>query len=511
MEGTAWSIFPPLLTIVLALATKEVYMSLIIGIFSGSLLYSHFNILQAILTMFAVMEDKVGKNVNILVFLVILGILVAAITRSGATRAYGEWASRVIKGKRSALFLTAVLGIVIFIDDYFNCLTVGTVMRPITDKFKIARAKIAYIIDATAAPVCILAPVSSWAAAVGSSLPENSSIDGFALFLQTIPINLYAILTMVFMMFIIWSGRDFADMARYVKKNQENFIISPEYADAEDDADKGGEGKILDLVLPIVVLIIACIYGMLYTGGIHEGRTIAEAFAKCDSSKSLVLGSFIAFVFTAFLYLPRRVVSFTAFCESFSQGFRAMTPAIFILCLAWTISGIVGEKYLNLGAFVSQVVNANASLGLFLPAIFFIVAMIIAFATGTSWGTFGILIPIAVAVVGVENTNGLVLSVAAILSGAVAGDHASPISDTTILASAGAQCHHIDHVSTQLPYVGVVCVCSLIGYVVDGFTQNGWAGMAAGLASLAVACVYIMMRVPVVELEDDSAPVHPEA
>lgn len=505
MEGTAWSIFPPLLTIVLALVTKEVYMSLLLGIFSGALLYTNFDVLHAILTMFAVMEDKIGKNVNILVFLVILGILVAAITRSGATRAYGNWASRVIKGKRSALFLTAVLGIVIFIDDYFNCLTVGTVMRPITDKFRIARAKIAYIIDATAAPVCILAPVSSWAAAVGSSLPEDSSIDGFSLFLQTIPFNLYAILTMVFMMFIIWSGRDFSDMARYVHKNQEHFIIAPEYADENADEKQVGKGVILDLILPILVLIGACVYGMLYTGGIQEGRTIAEAFAKCDSSKSLVLGSFIAFVFTALLYLPRRVVSFTDFCASFSQGFRAMTPAIFILCLAWTISGIVGDKYLNLGAYVSQIVSANASLGMILPPVFFLVAMIIAFSTGTSWGTFGILIPIAVAVVGVENQTGLVLAVTAILSGAVAGDHASPISDTTILASAGAQCHHIDHVSTQLPYVGVVCVCSLLGYLVDGFTQNGWAGLAVGLVSLAVACGIIMVRVPVTDADEVAA------
>lgn len=502
MAETVWAVFPPILTIVLALATKEVYMSLIIGIFSGALLYTDFNVLQTILTMFAVMEEKVGKNVNILVFLVILGIIVAAITRSGATAAYGAWAAKRINGKRSSLLLTALLGLVIFIDDYFNCLTVGTVMRPITEKFKVSSAKLAYIIDATAAPVCILAPVSSWAAAVGSSLPEGSSIDGFGLFLQTIPINLYAILTMLFMLFIAWTGRDFATMGEVVRENIKEYKVSKEYSGDDDSKIKGqGNGTIADLMLPILVLIAACVFGMLYTGGIMEGKSIADAFADCDSSKSLVLGSFIAFVFMAFLYLPRRIISFNHFCECFGIGFKAMVPAIFILCLAWTMSGIVSDKYLNLGGYVGGIVNANASLGIFLPSIFFVVAMFLAFATGTSWGTFGILIPIAVAVVGVENYQGLVLAVASILSGAVAGDHASPISDTTILASAGASCHHIEHVNTQLPYVLIVAACSFIGYLVDGFTQNGWAGLAVGVACLAVVCCVIRAKVSPVEVD----------
>ena len=474
MAATAWSILPPVITIVLALWTKEVYMSLIIGIFSGALLFTGGNILESILTMFTVMSDKVGSNVNILVFLVILGILVAAISRSGATRAYGEWASKTIKGQRSALLLTALLGIVIFIDDYFNCLTVGTVMRPVTDKLKVARTKLAYIIDATAAPVCIIAPVSSWAAAVGSSLPEDSTIDGFSLFLQTIPFNLYAWLTILFMLFIIWTARDFAAMGESIRENSKKFVIPKEYADAEQkSADMElGHGKIIDLILPLIVLIAACIYGMLYTGGIHEGRTIAEAFANCDSAKSLVLGSFIAFVFTGFLYLPRRIISFNAFCDSFGWGFKAMTPAIFILCLAWTLSGICSKDYLNLGGFVGAIVSTHASIIMFLPPIFFLVASGLAFATGTSWGTFGILIPIAIAVLGMNDPSMLVVCVAAVLSGAVCGDHASPISDTTILASAGAQCHHIDHVSTQLPYVGVVATCSFFGYIVDGLTEG---------------------------------------
>ena len=505
MAATAWSILPPVITIVLALWTKEVYMSLIIGIFSGALLFTGGNILESILTMFTVMSDKVGSNVNILVFLVILGILVAAISRSGATRAYGEWASKTIKGQRSALLLTALLGIVIFIDDYFNCLTVGTVMRPVTDKLKVARTKRAYIIDATAAPVCIIAPVSSWAAAVGSSLPEDSTIDGFSLFLQTIPFNLYAWLTILFMLFIIWTARDFAAMGESIRENSKKFVIPKEYADAEQkSADMElGHGKIIDLILPLIVLIAACIYGMLYTGGIHEGRTIAEAFANCDSAKSLVLGSFIAFVFTGFLYLPRRIISFNAFCDSFGWGFKAMTPAIFILCLAWTLSGICSKDYLNLGGFVGAIVSTHASIIMFLPPIFFLVASGLAFATGTSWGTFGILIPIAIAVLGMNDPSMLVVCVAAVLSGAVCGDHASPISDTTILASAGAQCHHIDHVSTQLPYVGVVATCSFFGYIVDGLTENGWLGLLTGIICLAIAMVIIRARVPVIDAEKD--------
>lgn len=505
MAATAWSILPPVITIVLALWTKEVYMSLIIGIFSGALLFTGGNILESILTMFTVMSDKVGSNVNILVFLVILGILVAAISRSGATRAYGEWASKTIKGQRSALLLTALLGIVIFIDDYFNCLTVGTVMRPVTDKLKVARTKLAYIIDATAAPVCIIAPVSSWAAAVGSSLPDDSTIDGFSLFLQTIPFNLYAWLTILFMIFIIWTGRDFAAMGESIRENSKKFVIPKEYADAEQkSADMElGHGKIIDLILPLIVLIAACVYGMLYTGGIHEGKTIAEAFANCDSAKSLVLGSFIAFVFTGFLYLPRRIISFNAFCDSFGWGFKAMTPAIFILCLAWTLSGICSKDYLNLGGFVGAIVSTHASIIMFLPPIFFLVASGLAFATGTSWGTFGILIPIAIAVLGMNDPSMLVVCVAAVLSGAVCGDHASPISDTTILASAGAQCHHIDHVSTQLPYVGVVATCSFFGYIVDGLTENGWLGLLTGIICLAIAMAVIRARVPVIDAEKD--------
>lgn len=506
MEQSAWSVLPPVITIVLALLTKEVYMSLLIGIFSGALIYAGGNPLEAIVAMFEAMEEKVGGNVNILVFLVTLGILVAAISKSGATRAYGEWARSKINGKRSALGLTALLGVTIFIDDYFNCLTVGTVMRPVTDNFKIARAKLAYVIDATAAPICIIAPVSSWAAAVGSSLPEGVQIDGFTIFLETIPFNLYAWLTMAFMIFIIISGRDFATMGRVVRENKRSFVIPEEYKDAVDDNQTTtSNGRIVDLVLPLIVLIGACIYGMLYTGGINnEGVSIADAFADCDSSKALVIGSFIAFVFTAFLYLPRGVVKFSEFCECFTQGFKAMMPAVFILCLAWTLSGICSAKYLNLGGYVGALVLEHMSVMMFLPLIFFSVALGLAFATGTSWGTFGILIPIAMSVLFVTNTDLyplFVLCVAAILSGAVAGDHASPISDTTILASAGAQCNHLEHVETQVPYVLTVSICCVIGYIVDGFTWNGWLGLAAGGGALALAMAIISAKVKSIDAE----------
>ena len=500
MENSALSILPPIITIILALITKEVYTSLIIGIFVGAMLFTGGNFLESIVTFFDIMSDKVGGNVNILIFLVILGILVAIISKSGATRAYGEWARSVISGKRSALGLTAFLGMLIFIDDYFNCLTVGTIMRPVTDKFKIARAKLAYVIDATAAPICIIAPVSSWAAAVGSSLPEGSLVDGFLLFLQTIPFNLYAILTMIFMVFIIVTGRDFATMGAVVRKNNAHFEIPDEYKDAvSEEQSTKGKGKIVDLILPLIVLISVCIYGMLYTGGINEGKSISDAFAK-----ALALGSFIALIFISLLYLPRRVVSFAEYCECYSLGFKAMVPAIFILCLAWTLSGICSDSYLNLGGYVGGIVQENASLAMFLPVIFFVVAMALAFATGTSWGTFGILIPIAISVLvnlpAADAANLLVICIAAILAGSVGGDHASPISDTTILASAGAQCHHIDHVSTQVPYVLTVSACCVVGYLVGGLTQNGWLGLGASLICLAIVMIVVRAKVPAIDV-----------
>ena len=307
------------------------------------------------------------------------------------------------------------------------------------------------------------------------------------------------------MIFIIWTGRDYATMGRSVQENAEHFFIPPEYQDADEEEEESekvlgaGNGKILDLLLPLIVLIAACVYGMLYTGGIHDGKSVADAFANCDSAKSLVMGSFIAFVFTGLLYLPRRVITFGQFCACFTKGFKAMVPAIFILCLAWTLSGICSDKYLDLGGYVGAVVSSNATVMTLLPPIFFLVAIGLAFATGTSWGTFGILIPIAMAIVGTDNAALLTVCVAAVLSGAVGGDHASPISDTTILASAGAQCHHLDHVSTQLPYVLTVSVCCLVGYIVDGVTQNGWLGLGVAFGCLFLIMLGIRAKVPVVD------------
>ena len=490
MAETAWSLVPPVITIVLALVTKEVYMSLAIGIFIGAFMFTGFNFLGAIDTMFDIMSNKVGGNVNILVFLVLLGIIVSAIQKSGASQAYGNYAARKINGKQSALLVTFFLGLLIFIDDYFNCLTVGTVMRPVTDKFKITRAKLAYIIDATAAPICIIAPVSSWAGAVSSSLPENSGIDGFSLFLHTIPLNLYAWLTIIFMLFIIFLNKDFSRMAAFEKESGSTLVIPAEYADNESTAPVGN-GRIMDLVFPLLVLIGSCIFGMLYTGGIFlgeggfilEGKSVIDAFAECNSAKGLVMGSFMALVFTLILYVPRKILDFTTFCSCFVDGFKQMASAIFILCLAWTLSGVCGESYLNIGGYVGGVVSGNQTVAVMLPAMFFLVALGLAFATGTSWGTFGILIPIVLAITG-TNMNLATMTVAAVLAGAVGGDHVSPISDTTILASAGAQCNHIDHVSTQIPYVLCVSSCCVAGYIVAGVTGEGLLGTFSGIILL---------------------------
>lgn len=488
MSGTIFALIPPVVAIALALITKEVYLSLLIGILSGAFLFTGLNPVHAVETAVSIMGDKIGGNVNILLFLSFLGIIVALITKSGASRAYGEWAARSIRSQKGALLSTMLLGSLIFVDDYFNCLTVGTVMRPVTDKNKITRAKLAYIIDATAAPVCIIAPISSWAAAVGSSLPEDSGVDGFNLFLRTIPFNLYAILTILFMLFLILKGYDFAAMKKY------NERVQREGKEKTIDADAiriAGNGRVIDLVAPIAVLIAFCISGMLYTGGILKGAGIAEAFAGCDSALSLVLGSFFTLVFIFIFYLVRKVIRFNEFCESFTIGIKAMIPAIMILCLAWTLSGICSADYLNIGGYVGSVVGGSALVGALMPVIMFVVACGLAFSTGTSWGTFGILIPIALAVTGASDLNALTITTSAILAGAVCGDHVSPISDTTILASAGAQCDHINHVSTQIPYVLCVAVCCVAGYLAAGLSRNGWIGLLIGLISLLIVLVIL--------------------
>lgn len=491
MSATIFAVLPPIIAIALALITKEVYSSLLIGIFAGALLFCGGNPLHATETTFSIMGSKISDNIGILIFLVMLGILVSLVTKSGASRAYGEWASHVIKSRRGSLLATSFLGMFIFVDDYFNCLTVGTVMRPVTDKYKVTRAKLAYIIDATAAPVCIIAPISSWAAAVTSSLPEDAGINGFTLFLSTIPFNLYALLTLAFILWLMIADVDFMAMGKYNKKILESGKID---STGEESTVICGSGSVKDLIIPILFLIVACISAMIYSGGgIHElsFEAISNAFANCSSSDALVLGSFAALVFTFLMYVPRGILTFNQFCESFTAGFKAMVPAIFILTLAWTLSGVCSDDYLNLRGFVAGFVNPESAIGLFMPALFFLIALGLAFATGTSWGTFSILIPIAVSIFGANEM--LTITVAACLAGAVCGDHISPISDTTILASAGAQCHHIDHVSTQIPYALSIAAISFVGYLVAGLSQNGWAGLAVG-AVLMVVYAAVMTR-----------------
>ncbi len=487
MSGTFWAVLPPVIAIALALLTKEVYSSLFIGIFVGALMFTGLNPLHAAETTFGIMSEKVSGNMNIVLFLVMLGILVSLITKSGASRAYGEWAARRISSRRGAAFATSALGALIFVDDYFNCLTVGTVMRPITDRQKITRAKLAYIIDATAAPVCIIAPISSWAAAVSSSLPEDTHVNGFSLFLQTIPFNFYALLTLAFLIWVSATNIDFFAMGKYNDTIQKNGKVD---STGEESTVIVGSGQVKDLLIPILFLIATCILAMYYNGGGFEGAGLIDAFANCTAADALVLGSFATLVFTFIMYVPRGILTFGQFCESFTEGFKAMVPAIFILTFAWTLSGICSEDFLNLRGFVASYITADAAIGMFMPAIFFITALGIAFATGTSWGTFGILIPVAFSIFPeASSLNMLTITISACLAGAVCGDHISPISDTTILASAGAQCNHIDHVSTQIPYAMTVAGFSLAGYLAAGVTGNGWIGLGFGAVLLAVFAV----------------------
>ncbi len=476
MQETIWALLPPVIAIVLALITKEVYLSLFLGILSGALLYTNFSFGETATTIFDLMGSKIGGNIGIVVFLVLLGMLVKLMTRSGASRAYGEWASKAITTKRGALFATSGLGALIFVDDYFNCLTVGTVMSPITDKYKITRAKLAYIIDATAAPICIIAPISSWAAAVSSSLPEGTDIDGFSLFVKTIPFNLYALLTIVMVIMIIAYNMDFSKMKKYEEKYGKN----EEKISTGEMISDNTKGKVIDLVLPIITLILLCVLCMMYTGGIFEGASVKDSFANCDAPTSLALGSFLAIIVTAILYLPRKIITFREFMDSLVDGFKAMVPAVLILTFAWTLGGICGADYLNAGAYVGKVV-ANSSISMaVMPAVFFVVALGLAFSTGTSWGTFAILLPIIVSVFGGVETHMLVVSVSAMLAGAVCGDHISPISDTTIMASTGAGCNHIEHVSTQLPYALLIAAICFVSYLIAGFANNGYIGLAVG-------------------------------
>ena len=471
--SSALSLLPPVVAIVLALNTKEVYTSLLVGIATGALLYANGNLELALTTLFfnedggMVSKLSDSSNVGILVFLVMLGILVALMNKAGGSAAFGRWASTHIHTRAGAQFATLLLGVMIFVDDYFNCLTVGSVMRPVTDRQKISRAKLAYLIDATAAPICIIAPVSSWAAAVTSSVPEGSGINGFTMFLRTIPYNYYAIMTIVMCLFLIFTGTDYGPMKRNEENAKNGDLFTTEDRPYGDDVDDGTDtkGHVVDLVAPVIVLIASCIFGMIYSGGFFEGVDFVSAFANCNASMGLVMGSSIALLFTFVFYRTRQVMTFQDFAACIPDGFKAMVSPMLILTLAWTLSGmtgLLGAKY-----YVADLLSGSAAaLQYLLPFIIFIVAVFLAFATGTSWGTFSILIPIVCHAF--PEGEMLVLSIAACLSGAVCGDHCSPISDTTIMASAGAHCSHVNHVSTQLPYALTVAAISAGCYVLAG-------------------------------------------
>lgn len=490
--GTWWSLVPPLLAIVLALVTKEVYSSLFIGVAMGALLYTGFHPWNAFVAFFDIMKNSM--NLNILIFDVLLGMIIVLMSKSGGSAAYGKWAGTKIKSKKSAMLATTGLGVLIFVDDYFNCLTVGSVMRPVTDRFKVSRAKLAYIIDATAAPVCIIAPISSWAAAVNSYVPEDAGISGFQLFLRTIPYNLYAILTLLMVFTIILTGLDFGLM----KKHEKNAAVGDLFTSGGEEFDQVKEeeissnGKVIDLVLPVLVLIGTAIGAMIYTGFLGGATDVVTAFSGCDAETSLIFATLITVMFMLVLYLPRKVITFKGFMDSFVEGFKMMIPAIGILIFAWSLKGM-GDA-LEIASFVENLVGSNASASVLLPAILFLVAIFLSFSTGTSWGTFAILVPIAIAMFpGADNMQMMIIAVASVLSGAVCGDHVSPISDTTVMSSAGAQSNHINHVTTQMQYAVVVAVVSAIGYVIAGFVHIWW--LVLGISAVLLLVVLFVIKV----------------
>lgn len=501
MYATFWSLVPPLVAIILALITKEVYSSLFVGIVVGGLFYSNFNIKEGFLTIFTDKTDggllaKLSNsgNVGILIFLVVLGIMVVLMNKAGGSAAYGEWAKKTIKTRKGALLSTFVLGVLIFIDDYFNCLTVGSVMRPVTDTHKVSRAKLSYIIDSTAAPVCIIAPISSWAAAVAGIAADIPGINGLELFIRAIPYNFYALLTIVAMLTLIFTNTDFGPMLTHEKNAQLNDdIFTTESRPYEENTTAvKANGKVIDLVFPVIVLIISCIIGMIYTGGFFEGESFINAFANCVAPVGLLLGSVAALIITFVFYMIRRVLTFQEFMSCLPEGFKAMVPAILILTFAWTLSGITG--LLGADVFVAGLLeNSKGAVQILLPVIVFCIAVFLAFATGTSWGTFGILLPIVVPILD-PSSEILIITVSATLAGAVCGDHCSPISDTTIMASTGAQCDHINHVSTQLPYAILVAAVSAVNYILAAVIQNWLINLPIAIISM-IAVILIVRRI----------------
>ena len=493
--GSMWSLLPPVVAIGLALITKEVYSSLFIGILTGGLLFAIANgsgfegMFNTVVKEGIITNIADSYNVGILVFLVVLGIIVVLMNRAGGSSAYGEWAAAHIKTRKGACISTFVLGALIFVDDYFNCLTVGSVMRPVTDKHKVSRAKLAYLIDATAAPICIIAPISSWAAAVAGTV---DGVNGIQLFIDTIPYNLYAMLTIIMVIFIAMSDTDYSLMKIHEDNARKGDIFTTRNkAYPDDDKPKHTRGRVIDLVLPVVILIVMCVIGMIYTGGFFEGEDFITAFANCDASFGLALGSIGALLIIILYFLGRRVLSFTDCMDSIAAGFKQMVPAILILCFAWTLKSMT--SLLEAGPFVSGLVESVSAIRILLPLILFVVAIGLSFATGTSWGTFGILIPIVTGVFSTELASTaetgiipemVIICISACLAGAVCGDHCSPISDTTIMASTGAQCDHVNHVSTQMPYVFTVAGVCAVGYIISGFVQNVFVVLGASIVMM---------------------------
>ena len=496
VKETAWALLPPFIAIVLALITKEVYSSLFFGILAGGLLFSGFSFQGTLNHVFqdgiiTVLADS--YNVGILVFLVMLGILVALMNRAGGSAAFGEWAGKHIRTRVGAQLATILLGCLIFIDDYFNCLTVGSVMRPVTDKHHVSRAKLAYLIDATAAPVCIIAPISSWAAAV-SGFVEGK--NGISLFVQTIPYNFYALLTIAMMITLTVTKTDYGLMAIHEKNAIENndLYTTPDRPYADSDSQKiSSRGTVFDLIIPVVALVICCVIGMIYTGGFFSGKNFIDAFAGSDASVGLVLGSFVGLVITLILYLVRKVLSFKECMDCIPEGFKAMISPILILTFAWSLKAMTD----SLGAkeFVAAIVKNSAEGFMnWLPCIIFLIAVFLSFATGTSWGTFGILIPIVVNVFEGSDYRMMIIAMSACMAGAVCGDHCSPISDTTIMSSAGAQSNHLNHVMTQLPYAMTCAAISFVTYIIAGFTKSAWISLPCGIAILIAVILFLKQQ-----------------
>lgn len=502
--GTLWSLLPPIVAIGLALITKEVYSSLFIGSLTGAVIYAASASLGAEGVFTTVVRDGLianladSYNVGILIFLVVLGTIVALMNKAGGSKAYGEWAAKHIKSRVGACISTFVLGVLIFVDDYFNCLTVGSVMRPVTDKHNVSRSKLAYLIDATAAPICIIAPVSSWAAAVSGTV---EGVNGIQLFINTIPYNLYALLTIIMVIFISLTGVNYGPM----KLHEDNaakgdlFTTRNTVYDADDD-NTSSNGKVIDLIIPVIILIICCVTGMIYSGGFFSGESFIDAFANCDASYALSLGSIISLIIIIVYFLARRVLRFSDCMSAIPAGFKQMVPAILILTFAWTLKTMTG--LLEAGAFVSGIVESASAIEILLPCILFVVALGLAFATGTSWGTFGILIPIVTGIFSTELAGvsaageipkTVIICISACLAGAVCGDHCSPISDTTIMASTGAQCDHVNHVSTQLPYALTVAAVCMVGYIFAGFVQNVFAVLGLSIALMLAVLFFIRM------------------